>query len=75
MKACPHWTARVETGAWTLEREGEYAGMWVHGLESCRLPSPATLLRVAPVEVIPETLFTDDPDGEAPGVDPTEAWR
>lgn len=45
MEPCPHWTARVETGAWTLEVEGEYAGLWVHGAADCRKPSQATLDR------------------------------
>lgn len=43
VEACPHH-GRGHDG-WTLEHEGEFAGMWVHPAEDCRRPSVATLLR------------------------------
>lgn len=50
MTACPHY-GRARDG-WTLEHEGEYAGLWVHPDPSCRLPSQATIARVELEEVL-----------------------
>lgn len=46
MTPCRHHSAYVGNGGWTLEREGPFAGLWVHGDPLCRRPSRATLNRI-----------------------------
>jgi hypothetical protein len=41
-QACRHYAPY----GWSLEHEGEYAGMWIHAADGCRRPSAANLKRV-----------------------------